>query len=79
MSNNSLCLALKEYFTLISFEIVNITVRTNISASILITIKASNNKLYDRVVLLDGEAYLEWDNDDYLYTYIQDNIVSIFG
>ena len=79
MSNNSLCLALKESFTLISFEIVNIVVKPDVSATIHITITASNTKLYDRVVFLDGDAYLAWDTDSYLYTYVQDNIVSIFG
>ena len=78
-SNNTLSLALNESFTLTPFEIVNITVRPNVSASILITITASNTKLYDRIVFLSGDAYTAWTTDSYLYAYIQDNIVDIFG
>ena len=79
MSNNTLSLAVSESFTLLSFEIVNITVRPNISASVLITITASNTKLYDRVVFLEGDVYTAWTTDDYLFKYIQENIESIFG
>lgn len=28
---------------------------------------------------LEGDEYLAWTSDDYLYTYIQDNIRTIFG
>ena len=78
-SKNTLSLALNESFTLTSFEIVNITVKPNVSATIHITIRASNTKLYDRIVFIDGDAYTAWTTDEYIYTYIQDNIVSIFG
>lgn len=78
-SNNSLSLALTESFTLESFEIVSILVKPYTSASINITITASNGKLYDRVAYLECDEYIAWETDSYLYTYIQANISTIFG
>jgi hypothetical protein len=78
-SKNTLSLALTESFTLESFEIVSIVVKPSTSASINITISGSNGKLYDRVAFLEGDEYLAWETDDYIYTYIQANITTIFG
>lgn len=76
--SSTLSLALTESFTLESFDIVSILVKPTKSATINITIHASNGKLYDRVVYIDGDEYLKWETDDYLYTYIQANISTIF-
>jgi hypothetical protein len=77
--DNTLSLTLTESFTLTSFEIVKVVLTPNVSASIAITITASNGKLYNRVAFLEGDAYLAWQTDSYLYTYIQSNISTIFG
>ena len=78
-SNNTLSLALTEYFTLESFEITAIRVIPNTSACIDITITASNTKLYNRTLSLTGDKYTAWTTDDYIYTYIQENIATIFN
>ena len=78
-SNSTLSLFVSDSFTLDSFIIEKITVIPNVSASINIVITASNGKLYDRTVFLDGVIYTAWTTDDYLYTYIQNNITTIFN
>jgi hypothetical protein len=77
-SNSSLSLALNESFTLDNFEIIAIRVIPHTSANIDIVITASNTKIYNRTLLLDGDNYTAWIDDDYLYTYIQNNISTIF-
>ena len=79
MSDNSLSLEISETFTLQSFTINSMHVIPKTSASIKITISADNGKLYDRTVFIDGQVYLDWTTDDYLYSYIQENITTIFG
>jgi hypothetical protein len=78
MSKNSLSLEITESYTLDSFEITYINVIPCFSATISITITASNRKLYDRVFQLVGQDYFDWTGDDYLYSYIQSNISDIF-
>jgi hypothetical protein len=74
-----LSLVKTETFSLDSFVINKVSVVPNISAVIEITIYASNNKSYDRTLLIIGEDYNTWVTDDYLYTYIQKNIEYIFN
>ena len=78
MANNSLSLAITETYTLDFFNIEKVTVEPNQSCVIEIEIMASNGKLYHRTVALTGQDYLDWISDDYLYTYIQNNIAIIF-
>ena len=42
-------------------------------------IKASNGKLCDRVVFLEGDDYVAWTTDDYLFSYIEQYISRIYG
>ena len=79
MSDNSLSLEISETFTLQSFTINSMHVIPKTSASIQITISADNGKLYDRTVFIDGQTYLDWVSDEFLYAYIQSNITTIFG
>lgn len=79
MTNNSLSLAITESYTLDFFNIEKITVEPNQRCVIEIEIMGSNGKLYNRILALTGQDYLDWATDDYLYTYIQNNITTIFG
>ena len=64
--------------TLYDFEIRNILIIPSTSATISITIRTSHLPA-DRVVFLQGQAYLNWSTDDhYLYDYIRENIKSIY-
>ena len=60
------------------FYIVAVRVVPNESACIDVIISASKTKIYDRTLCIDGDAYTAWISDDYLYTYIQANISTIF-
>ena len=44
-----------------------------------ITVMDSNTKTYTRTICLEGEEYKAWITDDYLFTYIQKNIGTIYG
>ena len=79
MLDNTLSLVISSTFTLTSFTIYKVIVTPNECASIHITIETDDGKLFDRVAFLSGEAYTLWETDDYIYKYIQDNIVTIFN
>lgn len=79
MTYNTLSLAITESYTLDFFNIIKITVEPNQRAVIEIEIMGSNGKLYNRILALTGEDYTDWVTDDYLYSYIQKNISTIFG
>ena len=76
--DNTLSLALTESFSLESFEITAVRVIPSVSVCIDILIKASNTKIYNRTICIDGNGYKEWITDDFLYKYIQENIKEIF-
>ena len=76
--SSRLSLAVSESFTLESFEIVAVRVIPSESVCIDIIIRGSNTKIYNRTVCIDGDAYKLWVTDDYLYTYIENNISTIF-
>lgn len=74
----SLSLAVSESFTLESFEIVAVRVVPSVSVCIDIIITGSNTKIYNRTICIDGDSYKLWVTDDFLYTYIETNISTIF-
>ena len=74
----SLTLEITETFKLIRFEIDAIRIVPHKSASIDITIFCDNKKQYSRTFCLIGQAYLDYETDDYLYKWVRDNIETIF-
>ena len=62
-----------------SYEILYINLKLNESASIYIMIFYNNDETAERSFTLNGDEYLKWENDDYLYSYINDNIERIFN
>ena len=40
---------------------------------------SDDNELYSRQYLLIGQEYTDWETDDYLDTYISNNIEKIFN
>jgi hypothetical protein len=74
----SLTLEITETFKLVRFEIDTIRIIPHRSASINITISGDNKKQYSRTFFLIGQAYLDYQTDDYLYTWVRNNIESNF-
>ena len=68
----------KEYI-LQSYEILYINLKLNESASIYIMIFYNNDETAERSFTLNGQDYTDWTTDDYLYEYINTNIISIFN
>ena len=75
---NSEIIITKE-FILQSYEILYINLKLNESASIYIMIFYNNDETVERSFTLSGDEYLKWENDEYLYSYINDNIERIFN
>ena len=61
-----------------SYEILYINLKLNESATIYIMI-FYNDETVERTFTLNGDEYLKWDTDDYLYEYINNNIEFIFN
>jgi hypothetical protein len=78
--NDPQCLALEitEKFKLVRFEIDAIRIVPHKSASVDITIFGDNEKLYCRTFFLSGQAYLNYETDDYLFEWVRNNIETIF-
>ena len=62
-----------------SYEILYINLKLNESALIYIMIFYNDTETVERSFTLNGDEYLKWDNDNYLYTYINNNIEKIFN
>ena len=75
---NSEIIITKE-FILQSYEILYINLKINESASIYIMIFYNDTETVEKNVNLINDDYFRWDTDDYLYSYINDNIISIFN
>jgi hypothetical protein len=73
------CKIIPESYDLESFTISILRVIPLTCASIDICVHASNGQIYHRSFQLAGQAYLDWSSDDYLYKYVQDNILEIFN
>jgi hypothetical protein len=72
IEETSLTLEITETFKLVRFEIDTIRTIPYRSASI------DNKKQYSRTFFLIGQAYLDYQTDDYLYTWVRNNIETIF-
>ena len=62
-----------------SYEILYINLKLNESALIYIMIFYNNNQTIEKNFSLINDDYIQWTNDDYLYTYINNNIEKIFN
>jgi hypothetical protein len=78
MDPTSLTLEITENFRLIRFELDAIRIIPHRSASIDITIFGDNGKQYCRTFFLCGQAYLDYETDDYLFEWVRNNIETIF-
>ena len=72
-------LIITKQYVIQSYEILYINLKLNESASIYIMIFYNNNETVEKNFNLIDEEYLKWVSDDYLYSYINDNIVKIFN
>ena len=75
--NNELIIS-KQYI-IQSYEILYINLKLNESALIYIMIFYNNNQTIEKNFSLINDDYIQWTNDDYLYTYINNNIEKIFN
>ena len=62
-----------------SYEILYINLKLNESATIYIMIFYNNDETSERSFTLNGQDYTDWTTDDYLYTYINNNIQKNFN
>ena len=62
-----------------SYEILYINLKLNISGHIYIMIFYNDTETIEKNFILIDDDYLKWDNDDYLYSYINNNIERIFN
>ena len=69
----------KKNYNIISFEILSINIKPNISALLDIMIFCDNNQLYSKQYLLIDKEYSDWQTDDYLSFFITNNIEKIFN
>ena len=69
----------KKNYNIISFEIMSINIKPNISALLEIMFFCDDDKLYSRQYLLVEKEYLDWTTDDYLPYIITNNIEKIFN
>ena len=69
----------KKDYNIVSFEIMSINIKPNISAILEIIFFCDNDKLYSRQYLLIEKEYLDWTTDDYLPYIIKLNIEKIFN
>ena len=70
---------INKQYIISSYEILYINLKLNESASIYIMIFYNNDETAERSFTLNGDEYLKWDNDNYLYEYININIQQIFN
>ena len=62
-----------------SYEILYINLKLNVSGHIYIMIFYNDTETIEKNFMLIDDDYLKWDNDNYLYSYINDNIEFIFN
>ena len=70
---------IKKNYNIISFEILSINIKPNVSALLDIMIFCDDDKLYSKQFLLSDQLYLDWTTDDYLPYIIKLNLEKIFN
>ena len=66
-------------YNIISYEILTINIKPNISGLLEIMFYCDDNQLYSRQYLLINKEYTDWTTDDYLNLFISNNIEKIFN
>ena len=62
-----------------SYEILYINLKLNVSGHIYIMIFYNNTESIEKIFILIDDDYSKWENDNYLYEYINNNIQNIFN
>ena len=62
-----------------SYEILYINLKLNVSGHIYIMIFYNDKESIEKSFILCDDEYIKWVTDDYLYSYINENIVKIFN
>ena len=69
----------QEQIEIIEYQIITVTIVPNTSVSIYLYLFGKNNKIYERLLIIDGELYLQYTDDSFLYNYINKNIENIYN
>ena len=75
--NNEIIITKK--YIIQSYEILYINLKLNVSGHIYIMIFYNDTETIEKNFILIGQDYTDWNTDDYLYSYINDNIERIFN
>ena len=70
---------IKKNYIILSFDILSINIKPNVSALIEIMFYCDDDQLYSRLFLLENQLYLDWSTDDYLPYIIKLNLEKIFN
>ena len=70
---------IKKQYIIQSYEILYINLKLNVSGHIYIMIFYNDTETIEKNFILIDDDYLKWDNDNYLYSYINNNIEKIFN
>ena len=70
---------IKKNYIILSFDILSINIKPNVSALIEIMFYCDDDQLYSRQFLLENQLYLDWTTDDYLPYIIKLNLEKIFN
>ena len=62
-----------------AYEILYINLKLNVSGHIYIMIFYNDTETIEKNFILNGQDYTDWNTDDYLYSYINNNIERIFN
>ena len=77
-AQTSLAVSVVDSYTLDSFVITGVDVVPSTSARIYVMITASTGRTFARTVALDGDEYLAWQSDAYLYEFVQSHLATSF-
>ena len=69
----------QEQIEIIEYQIITVTIVPNTSVTVYLYLFGKNNKLYERLLIIDGELYLQYTDDSFLYNYINKNIENIYN
>lgn len=78
MSANPISVPVVDSYTLDSFVITQVDVVPCTSALLYVMITASSGRVFARTIRLEGEEYLAWQSDSYLYEYVENSLKAGF-
>ena len=77
-AQTSLAVSVVDSYTLDSFVITGVDVVPSTSARLYVLITASTGRVFARTVALEGDEYLAWQSDAYLYEFVQSYLAANF-